>query len=243
MFIPIKNKKVYQHVIEQIQNMIMKGTLKKGDKLPSERDLVEQLRVSRTSIREALRALEIIGFVESRHGEGNFISGNMDSSFFEPLSVMFMLNEGKPENILELRMIIEVEAAGIAAQKIKEEDIEQLQRLMEEFRQAQNEIDRAKIDKALHYKIAQITENYLIVNLLNAIGSLMELFIKDARRMILKEEEKKEMLMDQHLKICEAIIEKDSKKAVIAMKKHLQTINEAMKNYKYQQSSNILDDF
>ncbi|QZY53744.1 FadR/GntR family transcriptional regulator [Crassaminicella profunda] len=229
MFVPIKNKKVYQHVIEQIQNMVMEGTLKKGDKLPSERDLVAQLGVSRTSIREALRSLEVIGLIESRQGEGNFISGNIDSSFFEPLSVMFMLNKGNPESILELRMIIEVEAAAIAAKKIKEEDIEEMKNLMDELRKAQNEIESAKVDKKLHYKIAQITGNYLIVTLLNAISSLMESFIKDARGMILREEEKREVLMEQHQKICDALIEKDSKKAILAMKEHLETINETMK--------------
>ena len=70
MFIPIKSTKVYQQVIIQIKDMIDKGTLKKGDKLPSERTLVEQLQVSRASIREALRALEVIGLIECRQGEG-----------------------------------------------------------------------------------------------------------------------------------------------------------------------------
>ena len=77
MFNSISNKKVYEQVIEQIQKNIMDGTFKKGDKLPSERELSEKMAVSRTSIREALRVLETMGVVESKQGEGNFIFSNI----------------------------------------------------------------------------------------------------------------------------------------------------------------------
>lgn len=237
MFELIKNKKVYQHVIEQIQNMVMSGELKKGDKLPSERVLSDELGVSRTSIREALRALEVMGLLESRQGKGNYINGEIDSSFFEPLSIMFMLNEGNPENILELRMVIEVESASIAANKIEDEDVQILEDLIDELKTAESEIMRAKIDKKIHYKIANITNNYLIVTMLNAVSSLIETFIKDSRAMILKQADKKELLIKQHENICNAIINKDSLKARNAMREHLETINATMKklnqfNYK-----------
>ena len=72
-FKPIKNIKVYEQVIEQIKEMIYQGELKRGDKLPSERELRAQFNVSRASIREAFRVLEMIGLIESRPGEGTFI--------------------------------------------------------------------------------------------------------------------------------------------------------------------------
>ena len=233
MFEPIKNKKVYQHVIEQVQKMVVEGVLKRGDKLPSERDLVEQLGVSRTSIREALRSLEIIGFIESRQGEGNFIKATIDSSFFEPISLMFKLNKGSAEDILETRMIIEVEAVALAAKRIKDEDITELQLLMSELRKAQNEIESSRVDTQLHYKIAEITGNNLIIILLNTISSLMESFIINAREMILREKEKREILLDQHQRIVDALVERNSEKAAVAMREHLETINETMKNLKY----------
>lgn len=73
MFSPIKNTRVYEKAIEQIKDMIVEGTFKKGDKLPSEREMAESLQISRTSIREALRELEIMGLIESRQGDGNFV--------------------------------------------------------------------------------------------------------------------------------------------------------------------------
>lgn len=79
MFNSIASKKVYEQVIEQIQYKILNGELKKGDKLLSERELSEQMNVSRTSIREAIRVLETMGVIESRQGEGNFICTNIEN--------------------------------------------------------------------------------------------------------------------------------------------------------------------
>ena len=95
MFISVKNKKVYEEVIEQIKDMIYNGILKKGDKLPSERDMVEELQVSRTSVREALRSLEVIGLIESRQGEGNFVKDSLEKGHIEPPSVMHMGKDSK----------------------------------------------------------------------------------------------------------------------------------------------------
>jgi GntR family transcriptional repressor for pyruvate dehydrogenase complex len=232
MFKQVKSKKVYQHVVEQIQVMVMNGELKKGDKLPTERDLAEQLGVSRTSIREALRSLEMVGLVESRQGEGNFIGGNLKGNFFEPLSVMFMLNKGNPRDILELRMVIEVEAASLAAKRVKEGDcqeaVKELNEIMRKLKAASNEEESSNADLQLHYKISEITGNYLIMMLLNTISSLMETFIESARGMILQDFDNKEKLFSEHQNLVDAITEGDSKKATKAMRNHLETINRTM---------------
>jgi GntR family transcriptional repressor for pyruvate dehydrogenase complex len=208
--------------------MIVSGTLKKGDKLPSERELVEHLQVSRTSIREALRALQIMGLVECRQGEGNYITQSFENSLFEPLSVMFMLQESNPSEIIEVRKIIEIETAAIAAQKITKEEIESLEILLRVFESSINEDDNVKIDKKFHYEIAQASRNFLILNILNAISSLIDSFIKDARKKILVDEKNIEVLAKQHWDIYEALKSHNSKKAAEAMKKHLDFTNEYM---------------
>ena len=225
LFKPIKNKKVYEHVVEQIQDMVMNRTLKIGDKLPSERELVEQLGVSRTSIREAMRALEVVGLVESRQGEGNFISGNIDNSFLEPLSVMFMLKGGCPNDILELRRIIELEAVRKAAEKINEKEKEEIKEIMDSLRSSENEKESSFYDKQLHYKISEITGNYLIITMMKAVESLMESFIGKARGMILHQAESKDLLMKQHEAICNALYNNDPEAGVKAMEAHLEEIS------------------
>ena len=226
MFTPIKNTKVYEQVIDQIKEMIKDGTLKKGDKLPSERDLVEQLGVSRASIREALRVLEIIGLLDCRQGEGNFIKHNFDNGLFEPLSVMFMLNESKPEEIFELRKVIEVETAALAAKRITEEELEELYKLIEEMKNSESEDDRTKIDKKFHYTIAYASRNFLILNILNTISTLMDSFIKNAREEILKKHYDNDIINSQHKSICDALSLHNPSEAAFAMRKHMELINE-----------------
>ena len=86
-----KETKVYTKVINDIKEKILSGELKNGDRLPSEREMAERLDVSRTSIREAIRTLEIMGLIESKRGSGNYITNSFGNSLFEPLSIMFML--------------------------------------------------------------------------------------------------------------------------------------------------------
>src|SRR6056297_4335974 len=108
-FKQIKNNKVYEQIIEQIRELIYEGELKKGDRLPSERQLKKDLGVSRASIREAFSALEMIGLIESRPGEGTFIKERFDDNLVDPLSLVLILNENVEEELLELRRVLEVD--------------------------------------------------------------------------------------------------------------------------------------
>ena len=225
MFSPIKNTKVYEQVIDQIKEMIDKGTLKKGDKLPSERDLVEQLKVSRASIREALRALEVIGLVECRQGEGNYIKSSFQDNLFEPLSIMFMLEGRNQEDIWELRKIMEVEASGLAAKRISEEQLKELKEIVESFVNCEDEDINAEIDKKFHYKIAECSGNVLIFNILSTVSNLVDHFIEDARKLILAQQENKDILFSQHEEIYLAMKKHSSTAARKAMREHLDFAN------------------
>lgn len=229
MFSPIKNTKVYEQVMDQIKGMIDNGVLKKGDKLPSERDLVEELQVSRASIREALRALEVIGLIECRQGEGNFIKSSFQDNLFEPLSIMYMLEGTNPGDILELRKIMEVEAAGLAAKRITDDQLAQLKEIMERFEKCMDEEMNAMIDKELHYKIAECSGNVLIFNILRTVSLLVDDFIKGARKLIIADQENKKMLLSQHKEIYLAIEMHSSVSARKAMRQHLDYTNKYSK--------------
>ena len=189
MFSNISSKKVYEQVIEQIQESIFNGELKKGDKLPSERELSEQMRVSRTSIREALRVLETLGVVESKQGEGNFVCSNINKSLIEPLSLIFKLNNGTWMDVIELRQALELEAVRFASERItKKEEIE-LENIINEMEEEINNQNRNEIlvnlDQKFHNKIASISKNYLIECLFLTSSNLFEEFINDARKKII----------------------------------------------------------
>lgn len=228
MFTPVKNQKVYEVVIEQIKEMIKTGKLKKGDKLPPERELVEELKVSRASIREALRALEILGLVESRHGDGNFIKKNFEDSLLEPISLMFMLEESSPKDILELRMALETETAMIAAERIDDDTLKEIKLIIDKFKATTDEKLNTELDVEFHHKIAQASKNLLLVNILSATSVLIDAFISDARCKIMKNANNKEKLVKQHESIYEALLNGDASKAVDEMREHLEFINKSI---------------
>lgn len=223
---PVKNTKVYEQVIEKIKEMIVSGKLKKGDKLPPERELVDQLQASRASIREALKALQIIGLIESRQGGGNYIRESFEGSLFEPLSIMFSLQNSRPEEILELRKIIEVETAALAAKNINDEELIEIKGIIDQIKESYDEELNAKLDKELHYKIANASGNFLVVVILTAVSSLVDSFIKDARKRILTQVENREILIEHHENLYNALIDHNKGRAAEVMRKHLDFVNE-----------------
>jgi len=232
MFNNISNKKVYEQVIEQIQNNIMEGLFKKGDKLPSERELSEKMGVSRTSIREALRVLETMGVIESRQGEGNFICSNIEKSLLQPLSMMFKLNNGSFSDIYELRSILEIECARLSAIRATDMDCRELLSVVEEMEQETFGENRYEIlvelDKKFHNTLSDMSKNYLIESLFSTISNLFEKFIEDARYKIIlfDSEQANKSLLIQHKKICESIIKKNQDMAVEAMREHMEYVME-----------------
>lgn len=229
MFSTIKNTRVYEQVIEQIKDIIKKGELRCGDKLPPERDLGEKLNVSRTSIREALRVLEILGIIECRQGEGNFIKDNFEDSLLEPLSMTFMLHGSKTDEILELRKMIEPETAALAAKNINDEQLQEIKELVYLLNSTENEEKSAEIDKKIHYKIVQASGNYLVSNMMFAVSSLVETYIEDVVTNMFQNEENKNTVKKQHENIVQAIEAHDSAGASIAMRKHLEYTNDYMR--------------
>ena len=218
MLNPVKNIKVYEVIIEEIKDIVKKGELKSGEKLPSERELADKLEVSRTSVREALKALTMLGLIESKHGEGNFIKSNFENSLLEPLSIVFLLIGSKNEDIIELRRIIEPEAAGLAAKNITESELRDLKEIMKELNNSLDAEICAQLDKKFHYKIAQASGNHLISTIMFSISSLIEKYIDSSRIHNIN----KKVVKLQHEEIYKALESRDSKKASEYVKKHLE---------------------
>ena len=139
MFKPVKNMKVYEQVVDQIKEMVRVGQIKKGDKLPTERVMAEELQVSRTSIREAMRALEVVGLIESRQGAGNYIREEFDDVLLEPLSIVFMLQNGTNKDIFELREVLELSTIFLSVMRISDEELKKLGGLVERFKTSRDE--------------------------------------------------------------------------------------------------------
>lgn len=126
----LSNQKVYHGVLEEIRQFIQEKDLKPGDKLPSERDLSETLRAGRSSVREALRALELIGIIETRKGEGTYLSSYRPFQTVEILASFILTEKNTKESIISTRKILEKEVAKIAYETIRENDIHQLKKIL-----------------------------------------------------------------------------------------------------------------
>lgn len=218
MLSPVKNTKIYEMVMEQIKDIVKKGELKSGDKLPSERDLCEKLEVSRASVREALRALQMLGLIESKHGEGNFINENFENSLLEPLSIVFLLLGSKSEDVFELRKVIEPETAALAAKNITDEQLIELKEIMEELNNNSDAEICASLDKKFHYKIAQASGNNLISTIMFSISSLIEEYIENSKIHTLN----KTVVRSQHEEIWRTLETHNGLAAATAVKKHLE---------------------
>ncbi len=225
MFKEIAHTKIYLLILEQIKENIIEGNLKSGDRLPSERQWAEQLGVSRATIREAIRALEMIGLVVCQQGEGNFIAENFEDTLTQPLTIMFWLSKGELREVQELRRALETEAAKLAAQKMTPERYASLEKLCDAIETETDEAVRAELDKRFHYEIAMASENKMIHNVLLSSATLIEALIKDIRIAILSDQERGPMIDTQHRNILNALKSKAPLNAAFAMSQHMDLID------------------
>ena len=229
-FKPIKNNKVYEEVIAQIENLIYEGKLKKGDKLPSERKLKEQLGVSRASIREAFSALELLGLIESRPGEGTFIRKELENDFLKPLSLVLMLNENIAEELLELRRVLEVDCVRFAAKRASEEELEEMKKYIDKLDSSSGyEEVSVKADRMFHYTIARASKNKVLYYMMTSISEAMDFHIKNTRTELVSQQNTMGEFLSQHKKIFENIKNGNSKQAMMEMQKHLDYVEKLIK--------------
>jgi len=220
------DKKAYESVIGYTKSEILSGRLKHGEKLPPERELSVKLGVGRTSVREALRVMEILGLIESIQGAGNYIAGNFEKSITETLSMMFLLQQTGGRKLSEVRACLELKAAELAIDNITDEGIGRLEEILQKMDLASTEASEAALDKQLHYEVAAASNNAILIQMLNAMSALVEDFIKDIRKSILSEDKNKARLKQIHSDIIVSIINRDKVAVRKALARHNGIIDE-----------------
>ena len=218
-----RDKKVYEKVIEYIELQVNQGLLKKGDKIPPERHLVEILGIGRNSIREALKILNIIGLLERRQGDGTYIRESFDEWFSEPMSIAFLLSENSRNEIFEFRNMVEVEIATLAAERITQGELDTLAKCYNHMLRVVDEVESAKYDKLFHYTLAKASKNLIIISSYNAMSRMMDLFIHDIREEVFQASGE-DLVRAIHQEVFEAMMMKDPVKARKAMKGHMDVI-------------------
>ena len=151
----VEQQKSYEHVLTYLEDALRDGKLTLGQSLPPERELAEQLGISRNSVREAVRLLEHMGFLVSSQGAGNFISCNIQRNLQDSFDMLILLQQIDYHQLAELRSGLELQAALLAVDRITDSQVDRLDSLVRQMTACPPEMG-AQLDKQLHDEIAAI---------------------------------------------------------------------------------------
>jgi len=225
-FQAVRKVKVYEGVARQIERLISEGSLKPGDKLPSERELAEMFRVSRSSLRDGIRKLELLGLVEARHGEGTIVRDLSADSLVSPIASMLVRKRQLVAELLDVRKMLEPPLAGRAATNASADDIvhlaDILRRQGEKVRRGELAIEE---DSEFHYNIARAARNSVIIKVLDVLMGLL----RKTRERSLQVGGRLQRSFAGHRRILRAIERRDAAAAEAAMRRHLEQIEEIIR--------------
>jgi len=207
-------------VVQTIERQILDGRLAIGTRLPAEREICASLGVSRPVVREAVRILVTRGLLETRHGIGTKVRAVTHEEITKPLT-LFLRTCGQEVNLQHLhqvRSILEVENAGIAAEQRTDEDIRDLERLCEEMRSAADNPEQFALkDSEFHRRLSETTHNPLMILLIDSVQKLMS----DVRALVSKQPGLFDRVMPTHLRVVQCVESRDPDGARAAMREHL----------------------
>jgi GntR family transcriptional regulator, transcriptional repressor for pyruvate dehydrogenase complex len=221
----VEKKRAYQSIVEQVLKLIEKGKLKQGDQLPSERELTEIFKVSRTTVREAIRTLESMKLLQSRQGNGTYVLASSEEEVVQPLAAALFHAQDDIQDIFYVRKIIEPNVAELAAENATAQEIAEMEEILK--KQAiciECNESIIETDTAFHNLMASSSKNRVIERLTVALVD----FLKQSRENYLLDEEhgnsRPERSLEGHKRVLTAIKRGDSEAAKESMLQHLEDI-------------------
>ncbi len=226
MYTRIQPVKIFEQIAEQIEKRILSGELRKGDRLPTERELAEQFHASRTAVREAMKTLAQKGLIEMRPGRGTVVIDGANEALQDSIGLVMKLRLGEvggSDNLVEVREIFETEIAALATARATEQE---LALMREAIRVMDENLDNAEAfisaDNQFHEALAQATQNALILLFIRSIVNLLS----EQRKQIFAVEGGPQRGQVHHRRILESVIKRDPEAARMAMRAHLRQVRE-----------------
>ncbi|PYX76790.1 MAG: FadR family transcriptional regulator [Acidobacteria bacterium] len=223
-FEAIRRSKVYEEVAKQLERLILKK-LQPGDKLPAERELAEMFGVSRSSIRDAIRSLELVGLVEPRQGAGTVVREVSAESLVNPLTIV--LARQQISELLDFRKMLEPPLAARAATHASVEDITEMEEIL---RRQDDKLRRGELaieeDSEFHYNVAMASDNSVVLKVLDVLMDLL----RETRERALQVEGRPQKSLAGHRRILMAIKRRDPAAAEDAMRRHIQDVEKIVLN-------------
>ncbi|HZK11920.1 MAG TPA: FadR/GntR family transcriptional regulator [Atribacterota bacterium] len=220
----IKKESTLEIIVQQIKNQIKEGILKPGEKLPSERKLVDLLGVSRASIREAIQALAFSGYLEVIQGKGTYIL-EIATKYDEIVNFFSEFSNYSIDYLMEARIMLEGEFARLAALNAKQEEIDVIEKIFSEICNSKDVNTFFVKDLELHLVIAKATHNPFMNGLMKIIG---EMLYKETRKIIEGSKNIRENNIETIKGLVQAIKQRNTNKAKELMVKHIKDVEASL---------------
>jgi GntR family transcriptional repressor for pyruvate dehydrogenase complex len=218
---PIKPKKISDQAFDQIRELIYRGKLKPGDKILAERELAKAMQVSRSTVRDAIQRLVSMGLVVQKQGQGTFVKA-VDSKEETPIFKMMQIQDATIDDLLEVRLGLECNAAAMAARRADGDDIKAMDLSIEEMKK---EIDSGRLgtaaDTSFHMAIAYAAKNPLQILIMRNFYDYLFHGIRTSLEDLYMDGENIDSILKQHIGIIHAIKARDSEGAQRAMNTHI----------------------
>lgn len=219
-FQAIRKNRVHEEVAKQLERMIL-NKLQPGDKLPAERELAEMLGVSRSSIRDAMRRLQLIGLVEPRQGAGTVVREISSETLVSPLANVIAQKKHTVNELLDFRIMIEPPLAARAAEHASAEQVAKMDEILtRQARLLQAGHLAVEEDAEFHYTIAQASGNSVMLKVLDTVMDML----RETRSLTLQTEGRPAKSLAGHKRILAAIKKKDAAAAEAAMRQHISDV-------------------
>ena len=229
-FLKVTSEKLSNSVVRQIEQLILRGILRPGERLPSERDLADKLGVSRPSLRDAIADLAERGLLVSRAGSGVFVAEVLGSAFSPALTQLFSTHEEAVFDYISFRRDIEGLAAERAATFGSETDLKLIATIfgkMELAHQKRDPSDEAQLDAEFHMAIIEASHNVIMLHMLRSMFELLRQGVFYNRQVMFRNRMTRDQLLDQHRAINAAIQARDPGAARAAVAAHMAYVEQA----------------
>jgi GntR family transcriptional repressor for pyruvate dehydrogenase complex len=221
---PVVRTSLSDEIVQQIIDLISREVLRPGDRLPSERELCKRFGVGRTSLREALRSLAVMGILDGRVGEGTFVSPSNSKYLAKGLQWGLLLDHKKVQDLIETRLMLESQTSYLAAQRASKASLQEIEQAIQQMAKHLDQPEKyLEADLQFHLAIARATENSILFNLLSMTRGYLQEWIKEslAESRISRRELRAKLSVREHKRILEALRKGHAEGARQAMTDHI----------------------
>jgi GntR family transcriptional repressor for pyruvate dehydrogenase complex len=221
MFKTIKNKKIFEEVLDQIKELLITKQLKLGQKIPNEIELSESMGISRSSLREAFKVLSVLGILEGKAGEGTIIKQANPENLKSIMSLVAVSKGLDTLELFEVRTMLEVESASLAAKRRTDSDLREIEDILIQMdSQYANQEAETYFDFLFHQSIVKASKNKMLGMLMEVISDLLGEQIRTTRRQLATSSEVLKRFQDQHWAIYRSIADNNPDEAKSLMLGH-----------------------